>query len=622
MKNFKLPFTILLLSVFTAQSQVKPYVINQQLQLKTVPLGAASDSVMVVDATGLVKYVPKSSIGGGGGSRDLQQTLNNGGFAIFNEGNQLINIFDSTGGSDTFGVITREGGVSLTGIYLDPNGGNLTSSLDNGDIGRLEVYGGNIGLAIDRENSANTIVSFAEPIAPEGTGTILLEFPAKSESGTYTLATLDDITGGGGNLQQTLESGTDAEFDDANNTIKLLSDEGEGIRLTQIVMNNGTDTSHYYQKSNEVSLASENSVGNSGIMLSGNSLSLVSNTLEGESYKTNMLRLGEPTSVGLSQYFLPSKAPADYTLATLDDINLQQTLDNGNQATIDDSSITILGGVEGAKTFRFTLGDGSADYTQFDNYIGGLELVSKTGSDYGGLQTNSGIVSLIQTSDNGSTRLKFETPIDNSGEGSIIKVPAKIGEHTLATLDDITLQKTLENSGVATFNTNQQVISLFDGAGLGADTFYVHSKRTLDTSLSQFIVHPDYISLGQGISTESSNFGISYNKVLITQENSVGGSKKTLIKIADPIADNSDGHTGAVLNFPAKPEGDYILATIADLAVDNSTTTILSGTALSSAYPDAVNGFRVHCVSIVGGALTYEKTDTGWIQYTVTIVTP
>jgi len=55
-------------------------------------------------------------------------------------------------------------------------------------------------------------------------------------------------------------------------------------------------------------------------------------------------------------------------------------------------------------------------------------------------------------------------------------------------------------------------------------------------------------------------------------------------------------------------------------AVDNATTTVLSGTALNSAYPNAINGFRVHCKSISTGVLTYEKTSTGWIQYAVSIV--
>ncbi|TDW46577.1 hypothetical protein EV144_106249 [Flavobacterium sp. 270] len=55
---------------------------------------------------------------------------------------------------------------------------------------------------------------------------------------------------------------------------------------------------------------------------------------------------------------------------------------------------------------------------------------------------------------------------------------------------------------------------------------------------------------------------------------------------------------------------------------NNSTTTSLSGMTLNSTYPNASNGFRVHCLGITGGGLTYEKTDLGWIQYAITIVSP
>ena len=57
-------------------------------------------------------------------------------------------------------------------------------------------------------------------------------------------------------------------------------------------------------------------------------------------------------------------------------------------------------------------------------------------------------------------------------------------------------------------------------------------------------------------------------------------------------------------------------------AVVNATTSALSGTALNSAYPSAIAGFRVHCLSISGGAIVYEKTTGGWIQYSTTAVTP
>ncbi|WP_026729485.1 hypothetical protein [Flavobacterium denitrificans] len=54
--------------------------------------------------------------------------------------------------------------------------------------------------------------------------------------------------------------------------------------------------------------------------------------------------------------------------------------------------------------------------------------------------------------------------------------------------------------------------------------------------------------------------------------------------------------------------------------VNNSTTTTLSSATLNSTYPEALIGFRVHCLLISTGSLIYEKTNTGWVQYASTVV--
>jgi hypothetical protein len=54
-------------------------------------------------------------------------------------------------------------------------------------------------------------------------------------------------------------------------------------------------------------------------------------------------------------------------------------------------------------------------------------------------------------------------------------------------------------------------------------------------------------------------------------------------------------------------------------AIDNVTSIALSSTTLTTTYPNAVNGFRVHCPYISTGAIIYEKSSIGWLQYAVTI---
>ena len=53
--------------------------------------------------------------------------------------------------------------------------------------------------------------------------------------------------------------------------------------------------------------------------------------------------------------------------------------------------------------------------------------------------------------------------------------------------------------------------------------------------------------------------------------------------------------------------------------VNNNTTLALTSAQLNLAYPIATTGFKVYCTGIIAGKMTYEKTPTGWIGYTVLI---
>lgn len=75
----------------------------------------------------------------------------------------------------------------------------------------------------------------------------------------------------------------------------------------------------------------------------------------------------------------------------------------------------------------------------------------------------------------------------------------------------------------------------------------------------------------------------------------------------------------ATKNFKIQSVIDLAKATIFNV-VTNTTTTALSLSALNAAYPTATIGFKVHCISITAGKLIYEKTSTGWVSYSVTLV--
>lgn len=65
----------------------------------------------------------------------------------------------------------------------------------------------------------------------------------------------------------------------------------------------------------------------------------------------------------------------------------------------------------------------------------------------------------------------------------------------------------------------------------------------------------------------------------------------------------------------------YADAVVSNNVATNTTTVVLPSATLSSTYPTATRGFKVHCFSIIDGGMIYEKTATGWCQYTATVTT-
>jgi phosphohistidine swiveling domain-containing protein len=57
------------------------------------------------------------------------------------------------------------------------------------------------------------------------------------------------------------------------------------------------------------------------------------------------------------------------------------------------------------------------------------------------------------------------------------------------------------------------------------------------------------------------------------------------------------------------------LDTKVTVGVNNATTVVLTSANLNSTYPSATTGFKVYCDAIIAGAMTYEKTPTGWVGF-------
>ena len=132
-----------------------------------------------------------NSIGGGsgGGSQDLQSVINNGNYAGVSEEFSYIQLL---GGN----IQDRNVEVSITnadfsaGSDLNMNNNHaILSNSRNNTTGALSIDLGEVTLKqnVTNDSTKRIEVGFEDPI-----GSAYLNFPAKP-TGTYTLATLDDI---------------------------------------------------------------------------------------------------------------------------------------------------------------------------------------------------------------------------------------------------------------------------------------------------------------------------------------------------------------------------------------------------------------------------------------------
>lgn len=183
----KILLAVLLVFALTANAQ-RNYEIESQLKLKTVNAGVKSDSVLVRGADKVVKFVPQSSIGESG-SKDLQSVLNTGKTASFDDG---VNVLELLNGDAYNRFVTMRVADTIgktTEVSLVPNQLSLSNTLF-GKTTSLSITDGVFALS-NNNNNGQTNVIIDEP----NTGVYAdIRFPAKPLTGSYILATKDDIS--------------------------------------------------------------------------------------------------------------------------------------------------------------------------------------------------------------------------------------------------------------------------------------------------------------------------------------------------------------------------------------------------------------------------------------------
>jgi hypothetical protein len=424
---------------------------------------------------------------------------------------------------------------------------------------------------------------------PSSTGISMVLMPEMQNGETKTLATLDDLNSSSQDLQQTLDNGSEAfgEIKMKNGTDFQTTVNGLGINVNYP---NGGDY-----------IITSLSMGNVRVddINGPNRTDLDSDELKFyKDYNTVSLK-GPDVSTGTFTQTLQDKSGV---VALLSDITggsqtLNETLANGNESDKDIvinsvAKITIGGkGIDVASTYN------SSFYSNIrDQHILVHSPIGQTNLLPEGLRH-------FNQYGSGNTTLVFDHP---TSEDFTQTFQAKDG--IVALLSDITggsqtLDETLQNGNlsdrrIVLTSTSQQGVK--QSASLGYED--INIRTNLGAREEIVVIRPDNI-----------HYGIN--------DRDTGTVSSTYLKF------DIDGNYGNFTqNFQAKSGTiallSDVLATRDEIpkTVENFTPIDLTTADLNTAYPNAVLGFKVNASSIIGGGFIYEKTSTGWVQYTVTKV--
>ncbi|TDW46584.1 hypothetical protein EV144_106256 [Flavobacterium sp. 270] len=424
-------------------------------------------------------------------------------------------------------------------------------------------------------------------------------FPVKPE-GNYTLATLDDITGGGGsqNITQVLQSGNIVteplflEFSNGDFSTNRTNIESGGITVYDT--NDITNNTFGYTWAGGVGyndLEVNYFISHDGFSFKNQS-------------DLNKSVLREQTNNTISEriILLPNH---EGTLATNDDITLQKTLDTGNTAIADGGSSQVRLLSQDPNNRRNLLFLSGGDNTSnIDQRINSINLSVSTADTALASEKNPQV---LLEKINGLTLAERNIETGFRQRFYLPQYSGLIGDtnYTLATTQDTEkdLQQVLDNGGTV---YDRGINLLSTGSTLGTNL----------STLGAVYLTDEYGGTG----------ALNTRSLELTDKHEGSYTDKFTANPTYIQFDKADSFGSATLYPPLETVagvGQYYLpktsgTLVTVIAVDNGTTSALSSSNLTTSYPDAIRGFRVQCMSIAGGAKIYEKTATGWAEYSVT----
>ncbi|MDA6070417.1 hypothetical protein NJT12_12375 [Flavobacterium sp. AC] len=442
----------------------------------TIKLPLTSDGdVKTLATTEDFKTINGESIVGEGdiilseGSQDLQQTIDNGSLAVFNDSKQYVAMFNE-GAPTSFGIGSSDGTYHST-LIINPDLPSIQQSSNNGDIAYVGISKNKIILS-ESLSAGITKIKFNPP-----TSISTLNFPAPSEDGEYTLPLringqvadkYGDVTiptgGGSQTLDQVLAAG-----DEAIGKSFVIKDQNISVNNNVFVSPQSihlfSEDKDFFMTLNNFGISSLYGDQSKGLRLKKTGL----NFFEYADGGVDCTLIQNTESSGLSSVVMPLMLDGETkTLATTDDfktINGQSIIGVGNiavgGATLDATTAVKgivkltgdLGGtadnpttptavhktgglaesINGSKTFTNILGISSntsgidfaspssytGSSTPFLNNRGGyLQLVGSTGGTGGG-----GLGLMLDTSLIGTTAKKVQFPNKNGVLAMVSDLP-------------------------------------------------------------------------------------------------------------------------------------------------------------------------------------------------------
>jgi hypothetical protein len=423
----------------------------------------------------------------------------------------------------------------------------------------------------------------------------------RGASGVIKYIPRSEFTSKGENLQSVLDNGN--TFTDGINTLTMYPN------FVQARSNNGNETSYI----NTFSFTTNNDVAFTGASLTNNG-QLRLNTL---GKAQTILQESNSTLIPRIQK-LPD---ADGTLSVSVNGNFSDT--NGNIInTID--HVLNAGNVAFDKTLRFGAAGGNYYNELGSNYLllynnGNLTALNSNRiylqNNVSRLDFNSDAIEFGMLDDL-TNRIRIEMPYGNPLKGATRILPLSVNKMVSNTDGNIDVKfNSIFDDGNNVYSNAASSAKFQVGLSgtSSSDNFGYYSDDPLTGGVS--------LSAGKSGGGFSFRNGDYSNQINFSLDNVnsdirlevIKNFNSTSLRFEEPL--NAEN---AIIYIPAKKTGNYVVAVTSDIAVSNSTTVSLSAADLNAAYPNSVTGRKVQCVDISAGAKIYEKTITGWVEYSVT----